>query len=101
MNYTLEYLNTLNLHSLRTYAREIGVKAPTSLVKKQLINEILLIQSGKKQPHISSKKGRPTSNVIEKNFFETLEKINLKEQEKKQIIKLVLIKLEQVLNEIL
>ena len=101
MNYTLEYLKTLNLHSLRTYAREIGVKAPTSLKKDQLINEIMFVQSGVKQPQLFSKKGRPTCNVIEKNFEEKLEKINLKEQEKKQIIKLVLIQVEKALNEIL
>ena len=102
MNYSLEYLNKLNVHSLRTYAREIGVKAPTTLKKAEIINEILLINGGTKQPQAPTKKGRPANNNINTvNIGGVLEKIKLQEQDKKVFIKYVLDEVEKKLNEIL
>ena len=55
---TRESLNKLSIYQLRNKAREMGVKAPTTKLQKQLINEILLIQSGEQSP-IKSNMGRP------------------------------------------
>ena len=65
MKYEEQQLNQTNVHSLRNIAREVGVKAPTTLHKKDLIEEILQIQSGKKQPCKPTKKGRPLKNRLE------------------------------------
>ena len=58
MQYTKEGLNEFNLYSLRELGREIGVKAPSSLKKAELIENILSVQNGKIAPHVT-KKGRP------------------------------------------
>ena len=51
-------LENLGIHELRKLARTIGVKAPTTKRKSDLINEILLIKSGNALPHIT-RLGRP------------------------------------------
>ena len=50
----------LNLHYLRIYAREIGVKSPSLYKKEILIKKIKQVESGKVEPHFS-KMGRPAS----------------------------------------
>lgn len=54
-----EKLNELNIFALRDLARKSGVASPTSKRKEDLIREIVEINSGKKQPEIKSKQGRP------------------------------------------
>lgn len=51
-------LEELPLFRLRKIGREVGVKAPTALKKKVLIQEILDILNGRKDPTITNK-GRP------------------------------------------
>lgn len=75
MQYTKEELTEFNLYSLRELGREIGVKAPTSLRKAELIENILNVQSGKTPPHVT-KKGRPA-----------LPKTRPTDQEMRQIIR--------------
>ena len=58
MQYTKEELNEFSLYSLRALGRKTGVKAPSSLRKKELIENILDVQSGKTPPH-ATKRGRP------------------------------------------
>ena len=65
MKFNREELDKINIYALRNVAREVGVKSPTSLTKQVLIEEILLIQSGAKQPVVQSKRGRPIKNSIE------------------------------------
>lgn len=55
---TRESLNKLSIYQLRNKARETGVKAPTTKLQKQLIDEILLIQKGEQSP-FKSNMGRP------------------------------------------
>lgn len=52
-------LNELNIFALRDLARKAGVSSPTSKKKEELIREIVEINSGRKQPEIKSKQGRP------------------------------------------
>lgn len=59
MNYTREDLNRRTIHSLRIIGREVGVKSPTVLSKGTLIDEIIAISSGEKEPSFT-KLGRPS-----------------------------------------
>ncbi len=60
---TREELNELSIFALREFARRTGVYAPTSKKKNELINEIIEISEGKRQPHIpKTKQGRPPKN---------------------------------------
>ena len=53
-------IRNLNIYDLRVLARETGVKCPTSKTKEKLINEILLIESGKLQPVHCNRGRKPT-----------------------------------------
>lgn len=98
MGYTKEKLNEINLYSLRVLAREMGVKAPTSLNKSNLINEILKIESGKKEPKKPNKKGRPIKNGIS---GESAKILLDKNAIKKKLIDAILKELEKKLYELL
>ena len=50
----------VNIHYLRAYAREIGVKSPTSYKKDVLIQKIKQVESGEIEPFFS-KIGRPSN----------------------------------------
>lgn len=101
MNYQRENLIQLNIHTLRSIAREFGVKSPTTLNKDSLINEILLISQGKKQPHTPTKKGRPPkTNKLDAQNFSALSPHG-KEQLKKEFIASILKEVEKKLNELL
>ena len=69
MQYDRYQLYEMNIHVLRNIAREVGVNAPTSFKKNALINEIVQISSGKKQPCIPSNKGRPPKNRVEHSYI--------------------------------
>ena len=107
MQYDKEHLDQINIHALRNIAREIGVKAPTSLLKQVLIDEILQIASGKKQPYRSTKAGRHAKNfVIEstsnKKAVDIVDtKKAISDDEKKEFIDFVLKEIEKKLNELL
>ena len=60
---TRDELNDLSIFALREFARRTGVYAPTSKKKEELINDIIDISEGRKQPHIAkTKQGRPPKN---------------------------------------
>ena len=61
MNY--EQLNELSIFALRELARRTGVYSPTSKKKDELINDILDILEGRKEPHVAkTRQGRPPKN---------------------------------------
>ncbi len=96
MEYSIEKLEQINIHSLRNIAREIGVKSPSCLKKKELIDEIILIKSGKKPPSLTIK-GRPPKMIIN----EPLNKTPIDKRLKKEIIDCILKNIEEKLNQIL
>ena len=88
MKYEKEELSNIDVHSLRNLAREIGVRAPTSLKKAELIDEIIQIKKGVKQPYTLKKAGRPLKYRIERGS-------------KKELINYILKEIEKNLNNIL
>lgn len=102
MVYLKEQLEQANLYALRNIAREIGVKAPCTLNKQSLIDEIIIIQKGEKLPYFSGKKGRPVKTNIESQYkVDEKAILKLKEQIKKEIINSILKEVERKLNDIL
>ena len=66
MKNTREELSKFGIYQLRTIGREVGVKLPTTYNKNDLINEILDITSGKKEPYFKqTKKGRPPKDIMQ------------------------------------
>ena len=60
MIYTEDNIRELTIYKLRDIARNIGVKAPTTKKRDELIEEILKIQNGELMPYNPTKKvGRP------------------------------------------
>ncbi len=102
MIYDLEQLYTINIHDLRNLAREIGVKAPTSLKKKALIHEIIQIKSGEKQPCVVTKRGRPPkgNGKAEKKAIKS-KAINVEKNTKKELIDRILREIERKLYKLL
>ena len=101
--YSFEQLDKLTIYSLRGKAREVGVKAPTTLKREELIKEILLIQSGGKEPYVRTAKGRPLKENCTTKI--TCDEVKLrKEREKrikKELIDSILKKIEKELYKIL
>lgn len=69
ITFTNEILQDLPLAFLREIGREIGVKSPASRKKDQLINDILLVQSGALNPIPSTKRGAPPKMTIDLSKF--------------------------------
>ena len=106
MEYSLEQLQQINLHSLRVIARDIGVRAPTALTKNVLIEEIIKIQSGKQKPCVPSKAGRPTGKSVAEiqvisNSNERANILKIKEQAKKEIINDILAEVKKKLEQLI
>lgn len=106
MQHDIVQLYEMNIHVLRNIAREVGVKSPTTLTKKALIDEILQIESGNKQPCIPTKKGRPPKNdnankrlknekIVDENAMD------LKNNMKKEFIACILKEIEKKLINLL
>ena len=53
----------INFHELRLYARQIGVKKPTTYNKKELIEKIKQIEKGQVAP-VVEKRGRPIKQSL-------------------------------------
>ena len=88
MTYTRESLKMTNIYMLRLIGRELGVKSVTNLIKAELIEEILAVSRGEKEPH-HSKVGRPTMKgyyMKDKTVVETkIEPKNEKTKEEMQM----------------
>jgi hypothetical protein len=64
MTYTKQELEGCSIYALRIIGKDLGVKKACALRKKNLIEDILAVQSGEKEPFFS-KSGRPSlSNFI-------------------------------------
>lgn len=61
-------LYKLTVHELRVRARALGVKSPTTKRQKELIDEILKIQSGELEPY-TTKMGRPVKAGIKSEIL--------------------------------
>ncbi len=70
--YSKEALLKLGIYDLRAIARQVGVKAPTTLNKDQIINGIVSLLGGKEKPQHSSL-GRPSKD--NRSFNEALKLI--------------------------
>ena len=107
MQYTKEQLDQINIHALRNMAREVGVRAPTSLNKQTLIDEIMQIASGNKQAYWSTKGGRHVKNFAIEDINTDKEasadnaKKRLNDKEKREFIDFVLKEIEKKLNQLL
>ena len=106
MQHDIVQLYEMNIHVLRNIAREVGVKSPTTLTKKALIDEILQIESGNKQPCIPTKKGRPPKNNGANKRLENEKMIDenardLKNNMKKEFITCILKEIEKKLTALL
>ena len=106
MQYDVFQLYEMDIHALRNIARAVGVKAPTTLKKKALIDGILQMESGNQQPCIPTKKGRPPKSNGANQKFE-IEKIvdenamDLKNNMKKEFIACILKEIEKKLINLL
>lgn len=73
--FTKEILDSQHLSILREIGRRIGVKAPASMKKDKLIDQILAIQKGDVQPVPVSKRGAPPKiNIDVSNFLIDMER---------------------------
>ena len=84
MDFKKNELEFFSIHGLRNIGREIGVKAPSSLKKAELIENILKVQDGTIPPHVT-KKGRPA--LQSKPQDETTPQAECTEEEIREIIK--------------
>ncbi len=67
---TREELEKESIAVLRELARQMGVKAPATMRKKDIIDDILAIQSGEKMPFINySNKGAPPKPINLSKFL--------------------------------
>lgn len=67
--FTKELLEEQHLTILREIGRQIGVKAPASMGKMQLVKEIIDIQSNKKKPINPNKRGAPKKIDVDVSEF--------------------------------
>ena len=68
MDEKISDLQQLRIHELRDLARKMGVNAPTSKKKEEIIDEIMKIMNGESIPFSNiTKKGRPVRNTTD-NF---------------------------------
>ena len=58
-------LNRLSIHVLRALAREVGVKAPTKMLKEEIIENIIAIKNNEKEPVPVNNQGRPANKNTE------------------------------------
>ena len=67
--FTKEELESMSLAVLRAIGREIGVKAPASLKKERLIEDIMAIQAGTLRPVAPSSVGAPPKSKIDVSMY--------------------------------
>ena len=86
----------VNLHYLRAFAREIGVKSPCTLKKDDLIKSIQKIERREVEP-VFSKVGRPLG---EKIICEKKERKFKSDSEEKQLLFFVIDRFRSFLNKL-
>lgn len=86
ITFTAEVLEAEHINTVREIGRRIGVRAPASLKKDQLIVEIMKIQRGEEVPTERSKAGAPVKSEIDLSRFykvtENIDYTSVKPQEK-------------------
>ena len=64
------FYKQLGIHDLRRIAMAVGVKLPTKLKVDDLINAIIDVEEGKKEPYVkTSTIGRPSKTNDNKDFY--------------------------------
>lgn len=61
--YNMDNFENYTIYELRNYARQVGVKSPTTKKRQDLLCEIEKINKGEIIPLTNNKKGRPCKNV--------------------------------------
>ena len=104
--FSVSKLKSYNLSELRTLGREIGVKAPTTKRKDELINAIINILDGVTPPH-NTTRGRPElnrgimTNEVINNIKEQIEKPDNNHNKNPKLTRSELIlKVERITNEL-
>lgn len=90
-NKNYEFYDDFNIYELRNIAREKGVKLPTTKKKKELIEEIIKLDSGIIKPYVKkTKQGRPRKHNLKIDYNKLLEdrKFNIQKEEKNVIEKI-------------
>lgn len=74
-DFSIKNLNNMDIHTLRQFARQVGVNSPTSKKKHELVSSILDIITGKEIPEYrNSTRGRPAKNTDVKFKWTSIEK---------------------------
>ena len=83
----MENLKKMSIYELRSVARSLGVKSPTTFRKQDLITQIINVQEGKLTAHYS-KRGRPpyVKNCINYDLFDIERIDNLLKNLRNEII---------------
>ena len=69
-NINEEKLKELGIFEIRNIARDVGVYSPTLFKKKELIEKIMRVITGKDEPYVKkTKQGRPPKNISNLNNF--------------------------------
>lgn len=109
MEYEKEELLKINIHSLRTIGREMGVRAPTALRKSVLVEEILDIHYRRKKPCQPPKTGRPVGVCVEnlnnvKDYIEGKQQLldidNIIKNAKKKLIYEIIAELQKKIEKL-
>lgn len=90
IKFSKQLLEFQSLYVLREIGRQVGVKSPSSTKREDLIEKILLIQSGKLEPVEVSKQGAPSRPVDVSMFYlEEIRKPIGIEQPDESVIKMI------------
>ncbi len=100
MEITKKELQGLHLQTLREVGRKVGVKAPASLKKNDLINGIIDVVSGKVPPH-HAKSGRPCIKDNLENLQTPLLDSSNKDEHLNSIIKNIKVDKDKQINNII
>ena len=99
-------LKSYKLSELRTLGREVGVKAPSTLKKDDLIEKIIDILDGVTPPH-NTIRGRPklnsdimTNNAINKIIEQYKNSDKITKKKTKSTHKQLVLRIEKVTNEL-
>lgn len=75
--FSKEGLCELNIHELRKFGQEIGVRSPSSLNKADLVENIYAIITGIQLPYKQKdKRGRPAKATINDNLLNNIKSVN-------------------------
>ncbi len=89
----------VDLHYLRAYAREIGVKSPSLYKKDLLIKKIKQVERGEVEPYFS-KKGRPASKRPDLKVVKKSEDVYCKDSKEKRVLLFAIRRFKEFLGEL-